>query len=64
MKDRLKDAMVCKDISKLGKLSVRFSERKQFDFKTADVDGFDYAKYVRVSKVATMTVDKDTPVHE
>lgn len=64
LKDRLKDAMVCKDISKLGKLGVRFSERKQFDFKTADIDGFDYAKYVRVSKVATMTVDKDTPAHE
>ena len=64
MKDRLKDAMVCKDISKLGKLGVRFSERKQFDFKTADIDGFDYAKYVKVTKVATMTVDKDNLVNE
>lgn len=46
LKERIKDTMVAWDISKDGNVTIRKSERRTFDFATADCDGFDYNKYL------------------
>ena len=47
LKDRIKTIMVQWGITRDGPVSIRASERKSFDFAVADMDGFDYEKYVK-----------------
>ena len=59
LKERIKDVMVSNGLVKAGKVELRTSERKSFDFKTADIDGFDYEKYVKKTAVKTFFIKKE-----
>ena len=56
MKARVKDFMLCNHLDRIGPVKLRSTEKNTFDFKTADVDGFDYKKYVKKTAVNMLTV--------
>ena len=59
LKERIKDVMVTNGIAKAGRVEIRTSNRTSFDFKTADIDGFDYSKYAKQTEVKTFAIKKE-----
>ena len=59
MKERIKDVMVTNGLAKAGRVEVRTSTRTSFDFKTADMDGFDYSKYAKQTVIKTFSIKKE-----
>lgn len=59
LKAKLKDIMNCNNLSKVGKIKVRYQDKVSFDMKSAEMDGFDWSKYKRTTKTVVLTVDKD-----
>ena len=59
LKEKIKDVMITNGIAKAGDVEIRTSTRTSFDFKTADIDGFDYSKYVKKTTVNTFNIKKE-----
>lgn len=59
LKARVKDILTTNDLNRAGDVKITTSVRKSFDFKTADVDGFDYSKYLKTTTVNTLNVIKE-----
>lgn len=59
LKARVKDILVSNDLTRAGDVYITQSVRKSFDFKSADVDGFDYKKYLRTTEINTIHTKED-----
>lgn len=59
LKSRIKDIMYCNGLAKTDRLNFKTTVKTSFDFKSADVDGFDYSKYVKTTTVRTLTITKE-----
>lgn len=54
LKERIKDIMGTWNLTKAGPVSIRTTERRTFDFALADVDKFDYSKYLKTTVTKTL----------
>ena len=51
LKDRIKDIMVSWNLQSARNVQIKTQKRKSFDFVKADMDGFDYSKYLKTTEV-------------
>lgn len=59
LKDRIKDIMLAWNLQSAQNVQIRHQTRKSFDFAKADMDSFDYSKYLKITDVNVFDYKED-----